>query len=168
MRTNALKKYTGFAFTLLLPIIIYVIYPESGSSLVSNSKEFLFETMKIMPCAFILIGLFDVWVEKKSVQNKFTGIKGYFFAIILASSTIGGLYVAFPMGFALHEKGVRMKYILSYLFAAASFRIPMSIYEASFIGIEFTFLRFLITLPLIIIFSIVMERIINKFQLQKK
>ena len=112
--------------------------------------------LQILPAAFILIGLFEVWVKKETIEKHLgcnSGIKSYFWILLLAGTTVGGMYVAFPVSASLYKKGARISVLLAYLTSAAVFRIPMSIFEASFLGIKFTLLRLLISLPLIIISS---------------
>ncbi|ETR67135.1 MAG: hypothetical protein OMM_11917 [Candidatus Magnetoglobus multicellularis str. Araruama] len=63
--------------------------------------------LTILPVAFVLIGLFDVWVPKEVIESHMgmgSGIKGYLWAILLAGLTVGGIYVAFPVAHALHKK----------------------------------------------------------------
>ncbi|MGB9629843.1 MAG: hypothetical protein ACPL6D_14400, partial [Thermodesulfobacteriota bacterium] len=44
--------------------------------------------------------------------------------------------------------------IFTYISASAICRVPMAIFESSFMGIKFTAIRFLVSLPLVIITSI--------------
>ncbi|MBN2008382.1 permease [candidate division KSB1 bacterium] len=115
---------------------------------------FMLQMLKVLPCAFIIIGLFDVWVKKETIQKHFSGIRGYAYAILLAGTTVGGLYVAFPLACSLYKKGASLQLIFFYLFAAGIFRIPMTVFESSFVGVKFTIIRLLISLPLILIFSV--------------
>ena len=115
--------------------------------------------LKVLPCAFILIGLFEVWVKRETVEKHFgqeAGIRGYIWAVLLAGTTVGGLYVAFPLAYSLHSKGARLNVIFTYIGASAICRIPMAIFEVSFMGIKFTAIRLLVSLPLVIITSILL------------
>jgi len=104
-----------------------------------------------------LIGLFEVWVKKETVEKHFghkSGIRGYIWAILLGGTTVGGLYVSFPVAHSLYDKGAKLSVIFTYIGASAICRIPMTIYEASFMGIKFTAIRFLVSLPLVVLSSI--------------
>ncbi|MFP4458787.1 MAG: permease [Candidatus Zixiibacteriota bacterium] len=117
--------------------------------------------LKIIPAAFILIGLFDIWVKREHVERHVgseTSVMSLIWAILLASTTVGGLYVAIPLAFTLHSKGAASSFIYTYLGAAAICRIPMTLFEASFIGIKFTAIRFGVSLPLVIISSVLLGR----------
>ncbi len=83
---------------------------------------------------------------------------GYVWAIILASTTIGGIFVSLPVAQTLHKKGACLRIIFTYITASTITRIPMSIFEASFLGVKFTLIRLLVSLPLVILSSILMEK----------
>ena len=82
--------------------------------------------------------------------------------IILGGSTVGSMIVAFPVAAALFRKGARLSVIFTYLGAAAVCRIPMTIFESSYLGVRFTIVRYCVALPLIIISSVLMDRILNR------
>ncbi len=121
--------------------------------------------LKVLPCAFILIGLFEVWVKKETVEKHLgekSGAKGYLWGIILASTTVGGLYVAFPVAYSLYSKGAKLGVIFTYIGASAICRVPMTIFEASFLGIKFTAIRLLLAIPLVIISSMLLGDYLRK------
>jgi len=74
-------------------------------------------------------------------------------AVLLAATTVGGLYVAFPVAYCLYSKGAKLSAIFTYIAASAICRVPMVIFEASFLGIKFTSIRLLVSLPLVIMSS---------------
>ena len=101
--------------------------------------------------------LFEVWVKKKSVEKhlgKDSGPIGYIWAVFLAGTTVGGLYVAFPVAYSLFKKGAKLGVIFTYIGASAICRIPMTIFESSFMGIKFSLIRLLVSIPLVILSSV--------------
>jgi uncharacterized membrane protein YraQ (UPF0718 family) len=82
--------------------------------------------------------------------------------VLLAGTTVGGLYVAFPVAYSLYSKGAKLSVIFTYLGAAAICRVPMTIFEASFMGIKFTTIRLLVSLPLVIVTSILLGNYLAK------
>lgn len=125
----------------------------------------LIELFKILPCAFVLIGLFEVWVKKETVMKHLgekSGLKGYFWVLMLAGFSIGGLYVAFPLAETLHKKGASLKVIFAYLGFTGVCRIPMTIFEISFLGLPFTIVRLMVTIPLFLLIGILMGEILKK------
>jgi len=83
-------------------------------------------------------------------------------AVLLAGTTVGGLYVAFPVAYSLYSKGAKLSVIFTYMGASAICRIPMTIFEASFMGLKFSAIRLLASLPLVIISSILLGDYLEK------
>jgi len=123
------------------------------------------DMMKLLPCAFLLIALFDVWVKRETVERHFgkgSGVRGYLWGILLAGMTIGGMYVAFPLAYSLHRKGAKLGVIFAYVGLAGVCRIPMTLFEVSFMGAVFTGIRLGVSIPLIISYSIIMGAVLEK------
>lgn len=121
--------------------------------------------LKVLPCAFILVGLFEVWVKRETVDKHFgeeAGIKGYMGTVLLAGTIVGPLYVALPLAYALFSKGAMLSVIFTYISASAIFRVPMAVFEASFLGLKFTVIRILISIPLVIASSIILGNYLAK------
>ena len=135
------KRIKALAAAIYFVFIIssFVIGFKPGKQIGHNFTTFSIEMLKILPCAFILIGLFEVWVKKESVEKhlgKGSGGIGYIWVILLAGTTVGGLYVAFPVAYSLFKKGAKLSVIFTYIGASAICRIPMTIFESSFMGIK--------------------------------
>ncbi len=136
-----------------------------GLGIFRQFTSFSADMFKIIPCVFVLIGLFEVWVKKETIERNFgpeSGALGYLWAILLAGTVVGGLYVAFPVAYSLYKKGARWSKVLTYLGAAANCRIPLTVFEASFVGIKFTIIRMSVALPLIIFSSVLLGRYFEK------
>jgi uncharacterized membrane protein YraQ (UPF0718 family) len=136
-----------------------------GKEISDNFASFALEMLKILPCVFILIGLFEVWVKNETIQKHLgegSGIMGYLWGVLLAGTTVGGLYIAFPVAYSLYNKGARLGVIFTYIGASALCRIPMSIFEVSFLGIKFTLIRLLVSLPLVIVTSMLLGNYLTK------
>ena len=157
MKRNNLIKIGGLFAYIAFALFSFLKGFDPGKKMVENFITFSVTMLKILPCAFILIGLFEVWVKKEAVERHFgeeSGIRGYIWAVLLAGSTVGGLYVTFPVAYSLYSKGARLSIIFTYISASAICRVPMAIFESSFMGIKFTAIRFFVSLPLVIITSI--------------
>ena len=142
-----------------------------GKQICFNFFSFAVAMLKVLPFAFILIGLFDVWVKKETVEKHLgegSSVISYFWMILLASTTAGGLYVAFPIAYALYNKGAKLSVIFTYIGAAAVARIPMAIFEASFMGIKFTTIRLFTSVPLVIITAILLGNYLTKKNFKMK
>ncbi|MFW6410160.1 MAG: hypothetical protein ACOCZR_03870 [Halanaerobiales bacterium] len=70
--------------------------------------------------------------------------------------------MAFPVANAIYHKGASYSSIFTYVTAASLVMIPMSIMEASILGVKFTFIRLGVSLPLVIISSIILGKYFEK------
>ena len=125
----------------------------------------LWEMAKLLPPAFILIALFDVWVKRETVERHFgtgSGIRGYLWGIVLAGMSVGGMYVAFPMAYSLHRKGASLSVVFAYVGFSGLCRIPMTAFEASFMGVRFTAVRLAVSIPLVIVSAVLMGRALQR------
>ena len=165
-----MKRQTIIKIIAIVGYAIFVLVSflkgfSPGKQIGFNFFSFVAAMLKVLPFAFILIGLFEVWVKKETVEKHLgegSSIMCYFWMILLASSTVGGLYVAFPIAYALYNKGAKLSVIFTYIGAAAIARIPMAIFEASFMGIKFTTIRLLTSIPLVIITAILLGDYLTK------
>ncbi len=141
------------AFATFAALSAYLGF-EPGMRSASNFLSFVKSMVGLLPPAFLLVGLFNAWVKRETVEKhlgKDSGVMGYFWAIVLAGTMVGGLYVALPLCVVLQRKGASLGILLTFLNAAAVCRVPMTIFEASFLGIGFTVIRFAASIPLVIL-----------------
>ncbi len=125
----------------------------------------LLEMLALLPCAFVLIALFDVWVKRETVERHFgkgSGVRGYLWGMLLGGMSVGGMYVAFPVAYSLFRKGAHLSVIFAYVGFAGVCRIPMTLFEASFMGGLFTTVRLAVSIPLVIVSSIVLGRVLER------
>jgi len=165
MKKNVKIKITYIAIYILFLVVSFILGYNPGKEIAFNFISFLIYMLKILPCAFILIGLFEVWVKREVIEKHLgeeSGIRGYAWVILLAGTIAGGLLVAFPIAYSLCNKGAKLSIVFTYVGAAAICRIPMTLYEASFMGVKFTAIRLLVSLPLVIVTSILLENYLSK------
>jgi len=164
-KQNNFIKITFIVLYFIFIVTSFVMNFQPGKQIGLNFATFAIEMLKILPCAFILIGLFEVWVKKEKVEKHLgegSGMMSYFWVILLAGTTVGGLYVAFPVAYTLFKKGAKLSVIFTYLGASGICRIPMTIFEASFMGIKFSIIRLLVSIPLVIFSSILLGNYLEK------
>ncbi|MCG8569698.1 MAG: permease [Spirochaetes bacterium] len=156
------------AYALFIGISFYFGY-HPGRCIANNFYEYTLQMIKVLPFAFILIGLFEVWVKKETVEKHLGETGGwisFFWAMLLGGSTIGPMLVSLPIAHALYQKGARLSVIFTYIGAASICRIPMTIFEASYLGVKFTIIRYAVSLPLVVISSIIMGNYYQKKDLK--
>ncbi|MDZ7739667.1 MAG: permease [Bacteroidales bacterium] len=163
------KKLQKYKFDL--PVILlfgsfigisYLVDFSTGEQLFETTFwQFLSEMLTILPCMFIIIGLFDVWVPKEKLEKhigKGSGIKGIALMVLLAVIQPGSLYVAFPFAWLLWKKGSSLRNIFIYVGMFSAAKIPMLTFEIAFLGLKFSLLRLLLTIPVFIIIAIILEK----------
>jgi uncharacterized membrane protein YraQ (UPF0718 family) len=160
-----IKQYLWVCLFLVVSILSYFFGFKPGMSIYSSFQDFFIEMITFIPLLFILIGLFDVWVPKKTIERyigKDSGIVGMILVIFLAMLQAGPLYGAFPVAYILYKKGTSIKNIFIYLGAFSSMKLPMLGIEIGYLGLKFTILRTTVSLPLFILIGFLMEKIVGK------
>jgi len=165
-KKNFTRAYIGIAglFAVFVAVSYIADYP-SGIQIAENSWQFLRSMLLLFPAAFILIGLFEVWIDRSVVERHLgseSGLLGYFWVILLAATVLAPMIVALPIAHSLSKKGAKLQLMIAFISASTICRIPMTIFEASYLGIPFSVVRLLVSLPLVIIFSEVIGRIFSK------
>ncbi len=153
---RACLLYGGFG---LFSLFSFYSGYEPGLRSIENLKSFVVTMAGILPPAFLMVGLFNAWVKREVVERHLgenAGFLAYFWAILLAGTMVGGLFVAFPLCHVLRKKGASLAVIFTFLSASAICRVPMTIFEASFLGLKFTIIRYAVSIPLIILSSRIM------------
>ncbi len=168
MKKKNNKKFTYYIISIILFLtfigLSYFFDYEQGQQTGIAFSNVMFEMLKILPAAFILIGLFEVWIKKETVMKHLgdtSGIKGYLWIILLGGFSVGGLFVALPLAETLYKKGASLKIIFAYLGISGVVRVPMTIFEITFLGLPFTIARLLVTVPLFILIGIIMGIILK-------
>jgi uncharacterized membrane protein YraQ (UPF0718 family) len=155
-----ISKYLFLSAFVLLTAISFSIGFQPGKVVYSNFVEFFIEMITFIPFLFIIIGLFDVWFPRETVERHIgeeSGIKGIALVVILAMFQAGPLYGAFPVAAILYKKGASIKNIFIYLGAFSTLKIPMLGIEIGYLGPKFTLARTLVSLPLFIGIGYLME-----------
>lgn len=154
------NKYISPAVFLILIGLSYLFDFTAGEQIGMNFWMFFKEMILFLPLMFILIGLFDVWVPREKIEKHIgseSGWKGTGLVILLATMQAGPLYGAFPFAYILWKKGCSIRNIFIYLGAFSTIKIPMITFEIGFLGLKFSLLRTLITLPIFILIGYLME-----------
>lgn len=143
------------AYAVFLVVSVAVAF-DTGVAIAENLVTFARGLVLVLPLAMILIGLFEVWVPRSIIERHLgeeSGPLAYLWSFLLAGTTVGGLYVAFPVAWALRHKGARLGMVFAYVGLSGVCRVPMTLFEMSFMGVEFTLIRYGVGVPLVILFS---------------
>lgn len=164
MIVESIRKYRIFIVVILVNTLLFFVMPELAQKSMTNSVGFLFEVLKILPPVMLLMGLFEVWVSRKTIEAYLgpeSGFRGSLVAILLGSVAVGPLFTAFPIALSLKHKGVRISNIAIFLGSWATIKIPMILMESSFIGLRFAVIRLVITIPFILGMGYLMEKFLK-------
>ncbi len=154
------RNYVWVAAYVILTILSFVLGFKPGKAIFTNFTQSFVEMITFVPFLFIIVGLFDVWVPKEKIQRHIgqeSGFKGIVLVVLLAMLQAGPLYGAFPVAYLLFRKGASIRNIFIYLGAFSSMKIPMLGIEIGYLGIQFSLVRTLVSLPLFIGIGYLME-----------
>lgn len=136
-----------------------------GMNTAKNFSASFLEMISFIPAVFILIGLIDVWVPMETVK-KHTGTDAGNMAVVwmilLAMLQAGPLYGAFPVAYLMWKKGTSVRNIFIYIGAFTTMKLPMLGFEISFLGLKFSVLRTLLSLPVFISIAVIIDRLFAK------
>ncbi len=136
-----------------------------GVAVGKNFGLFSFQMVKVLPAIFILIGLFDIWVKRETIVKQLGeggGIKSFLWVFLLAAPMAGGLLPAFPIAHTLYQKGARLTVVLTFLGAVGIGRVPMILFESTFLGWKFSIIRLIASIPLVVVTGIILGRTLEK------
>lgn len=153
------KRYRAFLVLLMVQISLMAALPEIGWSSLQNIGSNIKEMLGVIPPIFVLLGLLDVWVDRKTMM-KYTGsgsgIRGALISFLLGSAAAGPLYAAFPIASMMLKKGSSLFNVFLFIGAWSTTKIPMLTFEASSLGVPFMAARLCMSMAGIILISTTM------------
>jgi len=154
--------FSGFLISIAISISLE---SATGTACGLAFWDVFIEMMKILPFAFILIALIEVWVSDKVIikhLGKNSGYMAYLWALLLAGISVGGIFVGLPLAQSLQKKGASLSVIFAYLGFVGVVRIPMTIFEITFLGLPFTFARLAVAIPAFLLIGIIWGKYLGK------
>jgi len=82
--------------------------------------------------------------------------------MLLAFVQAGPLYAAFPVAYILKKKGTSSVNIFIYLSSYTMAKVPMLTFEIGFLGLKFSLLRLILSVPVFILIGIFMGKYFDK------
>lgn len=159
-----LKENTFFVLVAMSYILLLVLKPDIGIQSIKNSGYYIKEMLFIMPVIFVLTALLDTWVPKRTIIKYLgggSGLRGILLSFALGAVSAGPIYAAFPVCVMLHKKGATIKNTIIILSSWAVIKIPMLLNETKFLGAKFMFIRWILTVTAILIFSWIASYIVR-------
>ena len=168
-----ISRTVYFTLFFLFVVLSFMLNYKPGIDVGKNFGEFSLEMIKILPPIFILIGLFEVWVKRETIVKHLGlngGIMSYLWVFLLAAPMAGGILPSFPIAYSLYKKGARLTVILVFLRAVGVGRVPMILFESSFLGWKFSVIRIVASIPLVVVGSVILGKYLWKtnYEIPKK
>ena len=159
------KSYKWALLFLLIQIIIFFINNKIGKNAFDITLSNLKEMLLLIPPIFIIMGLMDIWVPKETLiryMGHGSGATGLLIGFVLGTIAAGPLYVAFPMGVLLLKKGAKLSNVIFFLGVWSSTKLPIVVFEAASLGVNFTLIHIAISIPLYLLMAFYIEKSVSK------
>jgi len=156
-----LRRYRVFLLLLIINFAMLIIFPDLGRKSFQLTGSNFFEMLSVLPPIFILLGLLDVWVKRETLikyMGDKSGIIGVLIAFLLGSAAAGPLYAAFPVAGVLLKKGSKLSNVFIMLGAWSTTKIPLILFEASALGLNFMLVRLIMDLIGIAVIAYITEK----------
>ena len=148
-----LRKYGFLVFAVALALAGWLIDSAKAEQGLVLAGEGIAEMLGFLPPVFVLLGLFDVWVDRETVirlMGRESGAKGAFLAFMLGTLAAGPLYMAFPVAGVLMRKRAGLFQIFIFTGTWAIAKVPMLLFEVSCFGFSYTAIRFVCNMSAIV------------------
>ena len=163
-----IKRYSFFLGVLLIIMALILLNKDTGLKALKLAKNSFFQMVEVLPPIMILLGLMDVWIPRERMikyMGQDSGVKGIILAMIVGIIGAGPMYAAFPFTAVLIKKGVKFSNVIIFMNAWCVIKVSTVLFEISYLGYNFTFLRLLINLPGVIMMGYLTERLMGKDEL---
>jgi Predicted permeases len=165
MRSVApVKRFKFVIFFAFIIISLYFMDMTGGIKAFNISLSNTKEMLGLIPPVFVLMGLLDTWVPKETFiryMGEASGVKGVLTALLLGSAAAGPLYIAFPIAMLLIKKKAKLAYVFFFLGVWSTTKIPLLLYEISYMGARFTAIQIAVCIPLFLLFSLIIEKTLS-------
>lgn len=157
-------KHKLLIITLLAYGILFLVDAPRGMAALSQTGAFLKEMFQVLPPVMVISALIAVWVPREKIEaalGRQSGVRGSLLAMLIGSLSAGPIYAAFPAALVLSRKGASLANLVIIISSWAVIKVPLILVEATFLGVPFAALRYLLTVPAIFLMATLMERILG-------
>lgn len=164
-------KKNRFTIIAVLGFIILAIVDFSLSKkALEHSLDSLVSMILVIPPIFILIGLFDVWVERETMiklMGENSGVKGMVLAFFVAAFSAGPTIAAFPIAAMMLKKGAKYTNVLFFVMVWSTLKLPIVIFQVTTIGLKLTLIINLTMLTVFVIGAIGANKVFTKSETEE-
>ncbi len=121
-KNNANKSKGKWYFLIAIFLLYLIIYFISGNNFILIGKFFIKLIFQILPIFFlvyVLMVLINYFINNEMLKKYLgeeAGIKGWVIAIIIGIISMGPIYMWYPLMKDLQEKGVKDKFLATFLY----------------------------------------------------
>lgn len=162
-----INKIKTLLFSIIVYFVLFLFFRDLFIDSLDNSIYYLKEMLLVMPVVIIFTILINAWIPQKLITKHLgtkSNIKGNILSVLLGMFSTGPIYAAFPIAYALKNKGASTQNIVIILSTWAVVKVPMLINEVRFIGFEFMITRWILTIISIILMGRITEFILERKQ----
>ncbi len=121
-QSNAKNSKAGWYFLIIVILIylpFYFIFAEKTTLALNYFTKLLFKILPIFLLVYIIMLLTNYFINNnflKKIMGKEAGIKGWAIAIITGIISAGPIYMWYPLMKDLQKKGVKNKFLATFLY----------------------------------------------------
>lgn len=164
-------KKNRFIIIAVLGFIVLAIVDFSLSvKALEHSFDSLLSMLLVIPPIFVLIGLFDVWVEKETMiklMGENSGAKGMIIAFFVAAFSAGPTIAAFPIAAMMLKKGAKYTNVLFFVMVWSSLKLPIVIFQITTIGLQLTLIINITMLAVFVLGAIVANKVFTRSEVKE-
>ena len=164
-----MKKNKFLVLAVLALIVLTIIDITLTVKAMDNALDNLINMLLIVPPIFLLIGLFDVWIERETViklMGEKSGVRGMALAFFLGAFSAGPTIAAFPVAMIMLKKGAKYSNVLFFLMVWSSLKLPIVFYQVTTIGLKLTSIINLTMLTVFIVAAILTEKLFSDKEIE--
>jgi len=160
-----ITKNKPAAVIVILSIIILCVYPQIREKMLLFTLKNVVNFMFMITPVFICIGLLEVWVDKEKmikIMGDKSGVRGALTGFLFGLVTAVPIYALLPVAGIMLKKRCKITNILIFICSSASIRIPLVLFEISYLGWKFALTLFCINIFIILCIAYVIEKLLTE------
>ena len=161
------NKFLTIAFIGLL--VLTIIDINLTYKALDHTLDNFINMLLIVPPIFLLIGLFDVWVERETViklMGENSGPKGMVLAFFVGAFSAGPTITAFPVAMIMIKKGAKYSNVMFFIMVWSSLKLPIIFFQITTIGLKLTLIINITMLIVFIVSATMANKIFTKEEIQ--
>ena len=164
-----MKKNKFLMVAIIGLIVLTIVDITLTYKALNHTLDNLISMLLIVPPIFLLIGLFDVWVERETViklMGENSGAKGMVLAFFIGAFSAGPTITAFPIAAIMIKKGAKYSNVMFFIMVWSSLKLPIVFFQITTIGLELTSIINITMLFVFIISATVANKVFNKEEIE--